>query len=122
MIHTCPNCNKEFSGRKNKKFCSLTCKNEAYYAKEEELQRVNRHGLKNMVSNARVLDAYMQTRNIVTQDTVLKNTLKTYGFNNNGPFWVEDGLYVVGNYCLKDYGFHYKVSKRFKGLASLTRK
>ena len=111
MKHTCPYCQEEFEGRRNKKYCSLTCKNQAYYEKEDDMRQRNRHVTEIMNRNERILREYFKSTNFHTKAWVYKGELRQFGFNDNGPFWVDGKKYRVGNYLLEDYGVYYNVTQ-----------
>lgn len=61
-MQTCLQCGKEFEGRKNKKFCSISCKN-AYHndkirSEEEHLNEVNKVLHKNWKTLAHLFHVY----------------------------------------------------------------
>lgn len=114
-LHTCPYCQTEFEGRKNKVYCSLSCKNQAYYAREEDMRKRNRHGAENMNQNERILAEYMKNRKPESLKMIFKSDLKAFGFHVNGPFWVQDGKYRLGQWNLKDNGNYFTVSKSLFG-------
>jgi hypothetical protein len=122
MKHTCPQCKKEFEGRRNKKYCSPTCKNEAYYAKDEELHRHNRHGLANMTSNHRIVLSYIANKKLGVHAKISKSDLTAFGFNEHGPFWYQDRKLRIGKFLLEDAGSYYVLHYAYSGLGYLSNK
>ena len=100
--HVCPNCNKIFYGRKNKKFCSIQCK---YFFHNAEAS-VKRQRIASEVSiysqNESFLNDHCMANQDVTQISIL--FARMCGFTFGGPYkCVKDKFdgktwYVIGNF------------------------
>lgn len=78
MQKTCPNCHNQFEGRRNKKFCSVSCKNqyhnEEYRSTNKAVFNVNKVLTKNRAILRELYTVYRSS-------PVATNILKAHGFN-----------------------------------------
>ncbi|PWH85572.1 hypothetical protein [Brumimicrobium oceani] len=78
-LKTCPNCEEEFEGRRNKKFCSVSCKNqfhnEEYRNANHTVINLNKTLLKNRVILKDLFKVYRSSAIPLT-------ILEAHGFNS----------------------------------------
>lgn len=106
FLKTCPVCEDEFIGRKNKIFCTMACKNR-YHNDANAEQRAHERGISGiLIKNERVLGKLMRDHHTGGAKQVTIETMNLLGFNQKGPYttvYSEDGLrwFQVGIYAYR---------------------
>ena len=104
----CPNCNEDFDGRSDKKFCSPYCKSSYHYQKTKESEQSLFKSIDTQLKlNRRLLKAY----NKAGKSVVRKQELIKEGFNPKffTHYWKnqKEDVYL---FCY-EYGFFKKQEK-----------
>lgn len=99
---TCPNCEEEFEGRRNKKFCSASCKNQYHNSEYRESNRdvydINRI----LQRNRNILKNLFQ---VYRSSSVGKNILEAHGFNTKFHTHLFDAPSGARYTMVYDFGF-----------------
>lgn len=85
FLKTCPVCEDEFIGRKNKHFCSLACKNRHHNDRNAEARLEERAISRSLISNVRVLNKLFEVHPDVKSLRVGLTRMKELGFDFEGP-------------------------------------
>jgi len=83
FLKTCPVCNDEFIGRKNKTYCTLVCKNRFHNDNNAEVRAEERLMSKSLINNERILASYFLETD-ERRVSVSLNELTAKGFDMNG--------------------------------------
>jgi hypothetical protein len=86
FLKTCPVCDDEFIGRKNKVFCTSACKNRHHNDANAELRAHEREISGLLIKNERVLRELMRDHVTKGAKQVSRETLDLIGFDQKGPF------------------------------------
>ena len=110
----CPNCGTEFTGRKNRIYCSGTCKTEVNNQLQQEMRKGARADLVIMEKNARIINKFMKKAPLERM-SVRKETLEELGFDISGPFkllYNDKGKvhYKCGEFYMTDHPMSYIIS------------
>jgi hypothetical protein len=79
--HTCTNCQKEFYGRKNKRFCTIECKADYNNDKASKLRELLNDNKILQRNHKILLQAYSQYRN----EPIPLNYLLSKGYDKSAP-------------------------------------
>lgn len=86
FLKTCPVCDDEFIGRKNKVFCTSACKNRHHNDANAELRAHERDISSILIKNERVLRELMRDHITEEAKQVSEESLDLIGFDQKGPF------------------------------------
>lgn len=86
FLKTCPVCDDEFIGRKNKVFCTNACKNRHHNDANAE-QRAHERDISGLlIKNERVLRELMKDHVTESAKHVSMETMEVIGFDQKGPY------------------------------------
>ncbi len=110
----CPKCGKEFTGRKNKVYCSISCKAQVNNELQQEMRKGARADMVTMEKNERVIKRFMKDAPLERM-SVRKESLAEMGFDASGPFKIfydSRGKvhYQCGEFYLTDHPMSYIIS------------
>lgn len=74
----CPNCKKEFDGRRNKKFCTVSCKNH-YHNEEYRKENQNVNNINKILNKNRII--LRNLFKIYRSSSISKEILEGHGFD-----------------------------------------
>ncbi len=109
---TCPVCREEFIGRKNKVFCTSTCKNRYHNDANAEVRAHERELSSILVKNERVLRELMKDH--ITEDPkqVRIETMDLLGFNQKGPYTTINTKENIKWYKVGKFAYRYLIDQR----------
>jgi hypothetical protein len=110
----CPNCGTEFTGRKNKVYCSISCKAQVNNELQQEMRKGARADMVTMEKNERIIKRFMKDAPLERM-SVRKESLVERGFDSSGPFKITYDSrgkvhYQCGDFYLTDHPMSYIIS------------
>ena len=101
-MNTCVNCEKEFEGRSNQKFCSVKCKN-AYHnsrikEKEAHIIELNRVLHKNWIALSKLYEIYRS-------QPIKQDIARSFGFTNKYHTHIHKSPNGQQYIMVYDYGY-----------------